>query len=98
MYKCFIYLDTLAVLDQVTNTEGVSYAIFIVSMTAILASFIAIMGVLINVINTRLMRIEDKQDKTNESLFLIKAHLGLVRVEEKPDTKSGQNNSDNESK
>ncbi|NJK70994.1 MAG: hypothetical protein HC932_01910 [Thermales bacterium] len=84
-------LDYLAILDQVSYTEGVSYAVFITSMTAVLASFIAVIGVLslmvnnqFNKIDERLIRMEDKHDKTNESLFLIKAHLGIIRVEEKP--------------
>lgn len=94
-------LDVIAILDQVTNTEGVSYAVFITSMTAVLASFIAVIGVLslmvnnqFNKIDERLIRMEDKHDKTNdkidktnESLFLIKAHLGIIRVEEKSNPK-----------
>jgi hypothetical protein len=68
-----------------TFTEGVSYTVFITAMCAILASFIAVIGVMMNIQNSRLMRIEDKQDKTNESLFLIKAHLGIIPVAEKPE-------------
>jgi hypothetical protein len=78
-------LDLFMVLDHVTNAEGVSYAVFISSLATILASFIAILGVLMNILNTRLMRIEDKQDKANESLFLIKAKLGIVRIEDELD-------------
>ena len=62
----------------------------------ILASFIAIIGVLVNLMNTRLIRIEDKQDallisindkfdRQNESLFLIKAKLGIIQVADKPE-------------
>ena len=69
-----------AILDNVSKTEGVSYAVFITSLCAILTSFIAIIGILINMVNTRLIRIEDKQDVANESLFLIKAKLGIIPI------------------
>jgi hypothetical protein len=62
--------DTIATLAQVYSTDGVSYAVFITALAAILASFIAVIGVLTNMTNTRLIRIEDKIDKTNESLNL----------------------------
>jgi ABC-type amino acid transport system permease subunit len=79
-----LLFETLAILDQVSNTEGVSYTVFITALAAILGSFIATIGVLTNMVNTRMIRIEDKLDKMIESLFLIKASLGIITVAEKP--------------
>jgi hypothetical protein len=101
-----MFLDTFAILDNVSSTEGVSFSQVITWQLVIFGMFISVILGLFNYMNNRFTeastdrkRIEDKLtgkfdglskdqsdkfDKVNESLFLIKAQLGIIKVEEKP--------------
>jgi hypothetical protein len=83
-------LDILAVLDQVTNTEGVSYQVFNSTIAALETSnrttlvamfgfFVAIMGTFMIIANARSIANDVKQDKLNTDINDIKTSLFLIK-------------------
>jgi hypothetical protein len=83
-------LDIVAVLEQVTNTEGVSYQVFnsiIVTLessnrstlVAMFGFFVGIIGTFMIIANARSIANDAKQDKLNADISDIKTSLFLIK-------------------
>jgi hypothetical protein len=65
-------IQSLAILDQVSNSEGVTYQVFLGVIGVMLTIFVAVLVGLMNIINVRAIRHEDKQDKALELINELK--------------------------
>jgi predicted phage-related endonuclease len=65
-------IQSLAILDQVSNNEGVTYQVFLGVIGVMLTIFVAVLVGLMNIINVRAIRHEDKQDKALELINELK--------------------------
>jgi hypothetical protein len=72
-------IQNLAILDQVSNTEGVSYQVFLVVIGTMLTIFVTTVGILMNIINTRAIRMEDKQDKATEKINDLQSSINDLK-------------------
>ncbi len=94
--------NTLAILDNVSNTEGVTYQVFLTVIGVMLTVFVTTTGILMTIINTRAIRMEDKMDKLIELMggqtlvnqefkFNFKAIFQKLRIPPLLDSETSEN-------